>query len=162
MVKIYSTENRDVYKKLRALLRCDGEIKRTSNGKPYIDGLHFSITHTADVAFIAVGDAPVGIDAEVFKERPYPHILRRFTERERAEISNSSDFLKNWVVKEAYIKMLGATLATRLKRLEYVDGVLYSDGDKAKCNLLCAKRENCVVAVCSTDEIPQKATIERI
>ena len=42
------------------------EIKRTPLCKPYFTGedLHFSISHTKNYVFCALGEYPIGIDAE--------------------------------------------------------------------------------------------------
>ena len=107
------------------------ELLRTPNGKPYIEGspLHFSITHSGNIAFIATANVPVGVDFELIRERNITATLNRFTVREKNYIANRLEkFYENWVAKEAFIKMLGQTLATHLKRLEYFDGKLYSDG----------------------------------
>ena len=155
MIKIYRTKNEGVYEKLKSLLPENLEIKRTENGKPYAEGVHFSVTHTGDTALFAISDRPVGIDAEIVKDRPFSSVLKRFTAREQSEIGgNSLEFLKHWVVKEAYIKMLGGTLAHDLKRLEYFGGELFCDGVKTDCNILCSSSDNLVYCICTQCEIP--------
>ncbi|MDE7439905.1 MAG: 4'-phosphopantetheinyl transferase superfamily protein [Clostridia bacterium] len=160
MIELYRTQNERVYEKLKSLLNTDREIKKTENGKPYIDGFHFSVTHTANTALIAIGDNPIGVDAEKITPRKINSILKRLTERERAEICEDIvRFLKNWVVKEAYIKMLGGTLAHDLKRLEYFGGELLCDGKKPNCNIFCSSSDDLVYAVCAQSEIPQDIKI---
>ncbi len=163
MIELYATANERVYGKLKSLLNTDEPIKRGKNGKPYTDGASFSVTHTADTALIAISDKPVGIDAEIIRERKSVSIIKRLTARERAEIKGSSlEFLKNWIVKEAYIKMLGGTLAHDFKRLEYFEGVLLCDGLKPECNIRCAVYGGLVYAVCAESEIPQSIVIHEI
>ena len=163
MLKLYRTENERVYEKLKGLLPENSEIKRTENGKPYTDGIYFSITHTGDTALIAISDCPVGIDAEIVKKRRILSVLKRFTAREQAEIgTNTVEFLKHWVVKEAYIKLLGGTLAHDLKGLEYFGGVLTVVGKKASCNIFCASTADLVYCVCAECEIPRNLKIEII
>ncbi len=153
MLKLYKTKNERIYEKVKALLNVS-EIKRTQNGKPYSDKgeAHFSITHTDSAALIAVSDSPVGIDAENITERRYNAVLKRFTPREQAQINGLTAFLKNWVVKEAYIKMLGGTLAHDLKRLEYADEQLFCDGKKVRCAVITAVCDGIIYAVCSATE----------
>lgn len=153
MLKLYKTQNERVYDKIKALLNVS-EIKRTQNGKPYTEesDVHFSVTHTDGAALIAVSDSPVGIDAEKITERRYDAVLKRFSPREQAEINDSTALLKNWVVKEAYIKMLGGTLAHDLKRLEYADGRLLCDGEKVSCAVLIAVCDGIIYAVCTETE----------
>lgn len=161
MLKIYKTENERIHEKLETLL--GGKIKKTENGKPYIEnGYHFSLTHTGDVALIAVSDSPVGIDAEKLTERKFSSIITRFTPRERAETTCTADFLKNWVVKEAYIKLIGGTLAHDLKRLEYFGGTLYCDGAVANCNIHCTSAPQLFFAVCAKSEIPHNIEILKL
>ena len=163
MIELYRTQNERVYEKLKSLLNTNSEIKKTENGKPYIDGFNFSVTHTGDTALIAISDKPVGIDAEIIKERDFSSVLKRFTPREQTEIDGDTvKFLKNWVVKEAYIKMLGGTLSHNLKRLEYFEGVLLDGGKKSDCNILCSFSGDLIYAVCTQSEIPQNLKILNI
>ena len=162
MIKLYQTENERVYEKLKSLLPEGSEIKRTENGKPYTGGICFSLTHTGNAALIAVSDNHVGIDAEIQKERNISSVLKRFTAREQSEISNFADFLRHWVVREAYIKMVGGTLAHDLKRLEFFGGELFLDGVKVDCNILCSSSADLIYAICAYDEIPKSLKMEII
>ena len=163
MIKLYKTKNERVHEKLESLLPAHHEIKRTENGKPYTDGICFSLTHTGGSALFALSDLPVGIDAEEIKKRNFSSVLKRFSARERAEIGeNSVEFLRHWVVKEAYIKMVGGTLAHDLKNLEYFGGALYSNGIKTCCNILCSSLDDLIYCVCAQDKIPQNLKIQLI
>lgn len=144
MLEIYRTKNKAVHRKTEILLeRKSGkslEIKRTKNGKPYIEGapLFFSISHSQGLALIAICDKPVGIDLEPYARggrlKNHEHVLNRFTEREKIWIGDSlAFFFLSWVCKEAFIKMKGGSLAHDLKRLEYADYKLYVDGREADC-----------------------------
>ena len=163
MIKLYRTENSQIYKKLESLLPENSKITRTENGKPYTDGKNFSITHTGGSALIALSDLPIGIDAEISRERDFSSVLKRFTAREQAEIGEHTlEFLRHWVVKEAYIKLVGGTLAHDLKRLEYFGGELLLDGVKANCNIFCASLDDLIYCVCSEEEIPENLIFEII
>lgn len=144
MLEIYWTKNSNVHRKTEIILERklgkDFTIKRTPNGKPYIDGnpLYFSISHSVGHAVIAVCDRPVGIDIEYYdkegRTKNYSHIISRMTEREKSWLNQAFVyFFINWVAKEAYIKMNGWTLARDLKRLEYCDYKLYCDGEEVNC-----------------------------
>lgn len=134
MTEIHLFKNENIYNKLENLLSeklgRGVEIKRTENGKPYAEGnpLFFSITHSGGHALAALSDKPVGADMEAYKKKQYPAVLSRFSERERAEINCEKDFLFHWTAREAFIKMLGGTLAQYFRRLEYFGGALYLDG----------------------------------
>lgn len=114
------------------------EIKRTENGKPYINGnpVYFSISHSKQKAVIALCNKPVGVDIELFGERKYANILSRLSTEEQNEINGKqAGFLKNWTAKEAYIKMLGGTLNEYLKRLEYRQGKIFLDKIPQNCDI---------------------------
>ena len=157
MLELYLTENKDLHGKVEILIeRKLGKrftLERTENGKPYIEGnpFYFSISHSCESAVIALCDKPVGIDLESRnKVKNYSHIIDRFSEREKKEIgSNPSAFLMNWTAKEAYIKMLGGTLAHYLKRLEYCDCKLYCDGKEVECGLAAADCGEGIYSVCA-------------
>ena len=162
MIELYRTKNERVYEKLTSLLPAGTQIERTGNGKPYTDGVHFSITHTGDIALIAVSDRPVGVDAEIIKERNFLSVVKRFTAREQAETGNTYEFLRHWVVKEAYIKLIGGTLAHDLKRLEYFGDKLYCDGMTVYCNILCTVSDGFIYCVCAECEIPKNIKLQII
>ena len=163
MLTLYKTKNERVYEKLKSLLSIsDFQLKKTENGKPYIENsdTFFSVTHTGDIALIAISNMPTGVDAEKIKPHSFKHILKRFTSKEYAEIDgNTIKFLKNWVVKEAFIKMYGGTLAHDLKRMEYANGQLNFDGRKADCNVFCSDAEGFVYAICTKSDIPKDIKI---
>lgn len=139
MTEMIFTFAETVEEKLKSLLRgklgFEPEIKRTENGKPYIEGnpLFFSIAHSGERAVIALSDKPVGVDMEIFKKRTRESLIKRYSERERAEICTEEDFLRHWTAREAYIKLYGLTLAREYKKLEFFGGELYFEGKRANC-----------------------------
>ena len=158
MLELYWTKNVNLHRKAEILIaRKLGKpfgIKRTENGKPYIDGnpLYFSLSHSCGHAVIALCDKPVGVDVEQDDSlRNFTTSMRRFTERERAWIGDAlSFFFLNWVAKEAYIKMVGGTLAHYLKRLEFYDYKLYLDGREVDCGYaVTADLKAGIYAVCA-------------
>ena len=160
MIEIYWTKNKDVHKKTEILLeRKIGKgftIKRTQNGKPYIEGnpLYFSLSHSADRALIAICDKPVGIDLEYYVQngrlKKFEHVLKRFTPREQEWVNNCFElFFLNWVSKEAYIKMIGGTLAHDLKRLEFYDYDLFCEGKKIDGHVFMADLRAGTYALCA-------------
>lgn len=160
MIELCWTKNKDVYAKLKVLLArklgYKPEILRTANGKPYIEGnpLFFSISHSRDHAVIALCDKPIGVDIEFYDgERNISHVLARFSKEEREEIGDCKPyFYINWMIKEAYIKMVGGTLAHDLKRLEYYNRKLYVDGKESGCSVgAYAHFSAGLYALCSAD-----------
>lgn len=154
MLEVYFTENENVYGKLKnilsRLLPSPFRILKTENGKPYLEGnpLFFSLSHSKDRAVIAVCDKPVGIDIEINADRNFKAVLSRFPETEKNEIAGAEDFLKHWVVREAYIKMLGATLAEKLRALSYVGAALYDNGTVPDCEIINGCKDGLVYCIC--------------
>ncbi len=85
----------------------------------------------------AVGNIPIGIDAE--RIRPYPKsVLRKITDRERLYIQKSDRqdeaFMRVWTMKEAMIKLTGDGLAA-FERTECVPGeVLHMYSKRTVCD----------------------------
>ena len=89
----------------------------TERGKPYFrdDPLYFSITHTKRHVFCALSETPVGIDGEEMDRRVNLHLADKIlSPGERARYDRAADsrlcLLRLWVLKEAYVKMLGTGL----------------------------------------------------
>ncbi|WP_431782139.1 4'-phosphopantetheinyl transferase family protein [Streptomyces chumphonensis] len=107
-------------------LACPGCDK--PHGRPAVAGvpLHFSLSHTGDLALIAVATAPVGADVETV---PTPDtvatVARSLHPRETAELGTlppheaPAAFTRAWTRKEAYLKGLGIGLA-RDPSLDYL------------------------------------------
>lgn len=136
-------------------------IGRTKNGKPYLknDTLFFSVSHTKTKLFVAFSDKNVGIDAENVLRAPVsPSVLKKFTEKEQAEILSRKDFLQCWTAKESAVKYLGGTLASDLKRLEYLDGMMYYDGAKLG-KITPFSIDNHTLSVCHENDFSSAAII---
>lgn len=154
MKKLYLTDKENLYKRLddilNRLLHVPFEIKRTENGKPYIEGnpLFFSIAHSGERALIAVCDKSVGVDLELFKEKKHSAVLESLPANERAEIISDKDFLFHWTAREAFIKMRGGTLAADLKHIEFIGGKIYFYGVEQQCKVVRHNLDFGVAAVC--------------
>ena len=102
----------------RALLRQlhDGEIAVTKRGKPYfVNGPHFSISHTKSRAFCVLSDCPVGIDAEEINRDIDLRLAEKIlSPKEKQAFDEAEDqrltLLKFWVLKEAQAKATGEGL----------------------------------------------------
>jgi 4'-phosphopantetheinyl transferase len=98
-------------------------VNRTDTGKPVVaGGIHFNVTHSADLILVAVSDArPVGVDIERKRDVARVHALvaRWLTDAERNELaqltnrgaSSSDAFLRIWSLKEARLKALGVGIS---------------------------------------------------
>ena len=108
-----STGNRKEYLAVRQLLKIYNINplihQYDKNGAPYLtDGRYLSISHTKDVAAIAISSQPVGIDLELYQEKII-RIAPRFL-----HLKESLDLNKNknihylsqiWTAKEALYKV---------------------------------------------------------
>ena len=101
------------------------DVAVDANGKPYLDGVFFSLSHAGDLALCAVSDAPVGCDIERVKEAPLELAPRVFRPGERAYLRAARDpdqarrrFFTLWTLKESYLKMTGEGLRLPPERLE--------------------------------------------
>lgn len=98
----------------------DSRILVKEHGKPYVPGgVYFSVSHSGEMAAIAVDHVEVGLDIERFPEESRLKIADRFYHPgERAYVSGSPDvrraFCEIWTRKEAYLKMTGEGISTDL------------------------------------------------
>ena len=94
-------------------------------GKPYLidyPGIHFSLSHSGNMAVLAISDSEIGIDVQ--ERRGYQEkVAKRFYhESEIAVIEAISDpaekancFYQMWTAKEAYIKFTGKGMGQDLR-----------------------------------------------
>ncbi len=92
----------------------DITFRRDHNGKPYAEGLdiHFSLSHSANLAVCAISDKPVGIDVEKVRSVNMRVAQKWFTPKEQYYIFSDKRkiqkrFFEIWTKKEAYVKRLG-------------------------------------------------------
>ena len=144
------------------------QIRTTPEGKPYVtdpDGnrlsMEVSVTHTGDWWICAVGEHPLGIDAEYRNRQIRPELSRRIcTEEEKAFLDciGSVDkegcrkhLLRIWIEKEAYVKYLGTGIREGLNtfstfhHLEHCRiallGELSREAGKMQCLIYCPEEE---------------------
>ena len=85
------------------------EIKKTPNGKPYFldrPDIHFSLSHERTHVMCGLSDEPIGVDIEsprIVSE----HAMKYFCSSEELQQFEPLDL---WVLKESYVKLLGARL----------------------------------------------------
>lgn len=100
------------------------EIVNEADGRPVaVDGPWFSVTHTAGLIAVAVGDVRVGVDAEdVTRSTDVDAVGRRWLhpdEYAAIDVAGQEErrrrFFEIWTVKEAYSKALGLGLKLGLK-----------------------------------------------
>jgi 4'-phosphopantetheinyl transferase len=130
--RLHSTRARDRFTLTRGALRnilsryadepaARLEIETSERGKPLLAGapqLHFSVSHSMDVALVAVAQRPVGVDIEHYRRpRDLERVARRlFHERTVAALLATPEearlmaFLDAWTQREAHVKALGGGL----------------------------------------------------
>ncbi len=83
------------------------------HGKPHAvnyPNIHFSLSHSHNLAIVAFSDKKTGIDCEKAPKNISTHILKRFfTDSEQAAFADSP--LQLWVSKEATVKYTGKGFA---------------------------------------------------
>ena len=87
------------------------------NGKPVLDGAdsqrwHFNVSHSEDVALMAVSDSPVGVDVETGFDGDAMVLAQQFfSHAEHQRVARADNvlaaFLSVWTAKEAVVKMSG-------------------------------------------------------
>lgn len=110
----------DPYALLTALLAEEKGIEtlprmaRTEGGKPYFPDrpdLHFSVSHSGDLALCALDDSPVGADIELVRPRspglPRYALSEREYEWYESRGSRWEDLYTLWTLKEAKVKCTG-------------------------------------------------------
>lgn len=105
----------------------------TENGKPFIDAgrngtsIHFNLSHSGAFALIGVCQSgPVGVDTEEIRPNvDYANLARsNFSSNETSWLRRQPEteqlraFYRLWVVKEAFLKAVGAGLSKPLNEVE--------------------------------------------
>jgi 4'-phosphopantetheinyl transferase len=80
------------------------EFGKPELGPEFGSSIEFNLSHSADLALIAVATDAVGVDLEFVREGNYDDIARYFGLEPRA-------FFRDWTKLEAYMKARGAGLA---------------------------------------------------
>ena len=127
----------------------DTTVVKTDRGKPYLADyphIHVSITHTDTLVAVAVGDVPVGVDAQTVTDKIYGRVAERmFTAGEREYAAKSHEnFCEVWTKKESYVKMTGEGLSRKVAEIDVLTG------DQA--SFRCFNIDNTVLTVCMSDD----------
>lgn len=103
-----------------------------AHGKPFVDGLHFNISHSGERALIALAQVEVGADIELPRPRRTDDIARRFYAPGEIErlfrltdaAAREVEFFRLWTCKEAFLKVTGEGLSrsTRSYEVELLEG----------------------------------------
>ncbi len=127
------------------------EILHEKSGKPYIFGnpIFFSLSDSGNIAAVALHRRPIGVDLELISGRTFSTVSKKFSPRELKEIDNEIAFLRHWTAREAYVKMIGESIFSYVKKLEFFGGSLYLLGQKLPVNIDFYEDGRSVCAVCT-------------
>ena len=96
----------------------------SEEGKPFIidhPDIHFSFSHSGDVALCAISGQPVGADVEVPRKISPSLVSYTMNDREKAQIDASPNperqFLYFWTRKEALLKLTGEGIRNDMKNV---------------------------------------------
>lgn len=108
------------------LLKCgfsQDDILISDNGRPYIDGIDFNVSHSGDYVVMVISDeASVGCDIELMRDRSVSPAQKYFSDAEKAWIDSEADkipaFYRIWTARESYIKLTGEGILLDFSRYE--------------------------------------------
>lgn len=99
-------------------------IKRAASGKPFHEGVEFSVSHSGAVSIFAfAGVGALGVDVESLQRKVNaPAIVKRYFHPQEAdwlasldEKESHSEFFRMWTAKEASVKLSGVGMARGLQ-----------------------------------------------
>lgn len=109
------------------------QIQIQDNGKPFVDGIQFNISHSGDQVVCCFSEnGVVGIDIEEIRKVDFDDFTTMFTHTEWKVIRSADDPLRQfywyWTRKESIIKALGLKLSY-LHEIELEVGLDYFELD---------------------------------
>ncbi len=110
------------------------EYKADENGKPYFadrQDVHFSLSHSGDIAVCAMAKSPVGVDVQEIKTPNMKLAEKYFTENELKTNDGSRDwFMRIWARKEAVLKAEGTGISLGLSKIDVSCDNVVLNGEK--------------------------------
>jgi len=138
-----------------------GTLGYGDNGKPYADGIFFSLSHSEDMVVCAVGGSAIGCDIEKLTA-PREKVAARYFNAAELEYLNSfaledraKAFFRIWTMKESYLKMTGEGLSAPLDSFCVRIGEdisIIRGGMPCACRIKEYNIEGYYLSVCSEDE----------
>lgn len=102
----------------------DYSVSYGCNGKPELPFCFFNISHSGELAVLAVSDRRVGADTERVRPIKLREKYKLFTEEESESVNKSADphrrFMQIWTKKEAAVKCIGGGISD-IECLSYGD-----------------------------------------
>ncbi|MCR5250435.1 MAG: 4'-phosphopantetheinyl transferase superfamily protein [Lachnospiraceae bacterium] len=103
-------------------------VEKNGEGQPFFPDLpevHFSLSHSGDMALVAVSDVKVGADIQEWRELKADIAGRFFHPAEKeyleklAVAESEKDFFALWCLKESYIKFAGGKPLLSIDELDF-------------------------------------------
>lgn len=161
----------------------DAKVFVGEQGKPMIEGLEFSLSHSADLVICAVSDKPVGCDVEKVRKTQTNVAERYFSRAERKYLGRfvegeyDKEFLRLWTMKESYAKMTGEGMALTLGNFEillkgevlpswdtesvYKDSVrIIRNGKTKNCYVSTMEWHGYIISICTESSAPAEVIWE--
>ena len=97
------------------------ELRFDPSGKPCFANspLHFSLSHSGNLAAVLISEAPCGVDIELVR----PEVAERLRERRLsdAERARDCDFFELWTKKECIAKLDGSGMRSHPSEIDTLD-----------------------------------------
>lgn len=159
----------------------DSQVYVGEHGKPMIDGLEFSLSHSGNLVICAVSNQPIGCDIEKLREAPKGVAERYFSASEQVFVDSIAGeehkraFFQIWTMKESYVKMTGEGLGVPFEAYELVFeekscahswhksyAKIVRDGEEQSCHLNSVELQGYIVSVCAEDIGPAEIIWEKL
>ena len=166
----------------------DSQVYVGEHGKPMIDGLEFSLSHSGDMVICAVSVKPVGCDVEKIRKAPKGVAERYFSCGEQEYLNQFSGedydraFFRLWTMKESYVKMTGEGMGVPFEAYEVVVSVVgcegtyrksadsqcqecaqvIRDGKKQTCYLNSMEMEGYILSICAESSAHVESIWEKL
>jgi 4'-phosphopantetheinyl transferase len=146
------------------------------NGKPGVTGVEFNLAHSGDLAVVAIGQVPLGIDIERIMPLDANHLaLHHFSDVERCSLANLGSaqvldgFFDIWTRKEAFLKATEDGLSRRLDQfdvsLDANAALLATRPDPTEAQAWCLTaldiQAGYAAALCTKGQSPARVTVRR-
>ena len=141
------------------------DIRTGTDGKPFVEGIGFNVSHSENPAACAVGNGAVGCDVEKITEAPdgvAAHFFHpnetRYLEACGKQASDES-FFRIWTMKESYLKMTGEGLMLPLNQFEVLpeSGEVIREKRLLPCGITEYRIMDYQAAVCANE--PRSRTV---
>jgi len=108
--------------------------KNSSTGKPFVEGIHFNISHSGTLVVVGFSQKEIGVDVEHIKSVDISGLIDYLHEDEKKYVELSTDkteaFYHVWTRKEAYLKLKGEGIVNGLNHENCLPKIVLDDSRK--------------------------------